>query len=136
MDKEYKILEHPSDVRVQAFGKTKEELFLNAMKGMNEVLKPKILDKKSENRKIKVKSVDLNALLVDFLSEVLYRIQTNKEVYNEVRFTKFSDTELEGELIGNKVESFGEDIKAVTYHGLKIIQGKKGLYKATVLFDV
>jgi len=135
MDKEYKILDHPSDVRVQAFGKTKEELFLNAMKGMSAVLRPKIKNQKSKI-KIKVKSVDLNALLVDFLSEVLYLIQTNKEVYNNVKFTKFSDQKLEAELFGNRVESFNEDIKAVTYHGLKIIQGKKGLYKATVLFDV
>jgi len=135
MDKEYKILDHPSDVRVQAFGKTKEELFLHATEGMNEVLKLKILDKKSDKREIKVKSVDLNALLVDFLSEVLYRVQTNKEVYNEVKFTKFSDIELGGELFGNKVESFGEDIKAVTYHDLKIEQ-KNGLYEATVLFDI
>ena len=82
----YKILPHPSDVRVQAFGKTKEELFLNAMKGMNAVLKPKILDNKSEKRKIKIKSVDLNALLVDFLSEVLYLIQANKEIYSNIKF--------------------------------------------------
>lgn len=135
MDKDYKILDHPSDVRVQAFGKTKEELFLHSLEGMNEILKLKILDKKSENREIKVKSVDANALLVDFLSEVLYRIQTNKEVYNEIKFTKFSDTELEAELIGNKVESFGEDIKAVTYHNLKIEQ-KNGLFETIILFDI
>jgi len=135
MDKEYKILDHPSDVRIQAFGKTKEELFLHAMKGMNEILKPKILDKKSGKREIKVKSVDSNALLVDFLSEVLYQIQTNKEVYNNVKFTKFSDTEFESELTGNKIESFGEDIKAVTYHDLKI-EKREGLYRAQILFDI
>jgi len=136
MDKGYKILEHPADVRVQAFGKTKEELFLNAMKGMTEVLQPKIQIPKSKcQRKIKVKSVDLNALLVDFLSEVLYLIQTNKEIYNDIKFIKFTDTELESELSGNKVESFGEDIKAVTYHDLKIEQ-KNGLFEATVLFDI
>ena len=131
----YKILEHIADVKVRAFGKTKEELFLNAMRGMVEILKPKILKEKSETRKIKIESVDINALLVDFLSEVLYLIQTNKEVYNNVKFTKFSDTELEGELTSNKIESFGEDIKAVTYHGLKI-EKKNNLYEATVLFDI
>lgn len=98
MDKGYKILGHPSDVRVQAFGKTCEELFLNAMKGMNAVLKPQIKSPRSKvKNKIKVKSVDLNALLVDFLSEVLYQIQAKKEIYNNIKFTKFSDTELEAE---------------------------------------
>lgn len=133
---DYKILEHPADVRVQAFGNTKEELFLDAMLGMNAILKPQIKSQKLKvKNKIKIKSVDFNALLVDFLSEVLYLIQTNKEIYTDVKFNKFSDKELEGELFGNKVSEFGEDIKAVTYHRLKIEQ-KNGLFEATVLFDI
>ena len=143
MENKYKILPHVADVKVQAFGRTKEELFLNAMKGMNAVLQPQIKSPKPASpagrskvkNKIEVKSVDLNALLVDFLSEVLYLIQTNKEVYDEVKFNKFSDTELDGELSGVKVESFGEDIKAVTYHGLKI-EKKNNYYQATILFDI
>lgn len=136
MDKDFEILPHPSDVRVRAFGKTKEELFLNAMRGMNAVLKPQIKSQKSKiKNKISVKSLDLNSLLVDFLSEVLYLIQTNKEIYNNIKFTHFEDNKLEGELIGNKIESFGEDIKAVTYHGLKI-ERKNNLYEATILFDI
>jgi len=133
-NKSYEILDHPSDVRVGAFGDTKEELFSNAMKGMNEVLKSVSL-KKTANQRIIVNSFDLNALLVDFLSEVLYLIQANKEIYTDVKFSKFSDKELEGELIGNKVESFGEDIKAVTYHDLKI-EKKDGLFEATILLDI
>lgn len=134
-NKNYKILEHPADVKVQAFGKTKEELFLNAMLGMTEVLKANRLSQIA-NRKISVKSIDLNALLVDFLSEVLYLSQVNKEIYDDVKFSKLTDKELEGELSGNKIESFGEDIKAVTYHGLKIEKDKQGLWEGTVLFDI
>lgn len=133
----YQILAHPADVKVQALGKTKEELFLNAIRGMGAVLRPKIKDKKEKiKNKLKVSSIDLNSLLVDFLSEVLYLSQVNKEVYSNIKFDKFEDKELEGELIGNKIESFGEDIKAVTYHGLEIKKNKKGLYEATVLFDI
>jgi len=136
-NKNYKILEHPADIRVQAFGKIKEELFANAMLGMGAVLKSKVQSPKSKvTRRIKIKSLDLNALLVDFLSEVLYLSQVNKEVYNDVKFNKFSDKELKGELTGSKVESFGEDIKAVTYHGLEIEKNKQGLWQATVLFDI
>ena len=133
---QYKILDHPSDVRVQAFGDTKEELFLSAMEGMNEILKSKIKNQKSKiTRRIVVNSYDLNALLVDFLSEVLYLSQVNKEIYTDVKFNKFSDKELAGDLFGKKIKSFGEDIKAVTYHNLKIIN-KNGLFEATVLFDI
>jgi len=132
----YKILEHPADIKVQAFGKTKEELFVNAMLGMIAILRPQIRNLNIKTRNIKVKSVDLNALLVDFLSEVLYLIQINKEVYNNVKFVKFSDKELEAKLSGNKVRSFGEDIKAVTYHELEIKKNKQDLWEGTILFDI
>jgi len=48
----------------------------------------------------------------------------------------FSGNKIEAELIGQKVERFGEDIKAVTYHGLDIYQKAGGTWEATVLFDI
>ncbi|MBZ9572660.1 archease [Patescibacteria group bacterium] len=133
----FKILEHRADLKLQIFGKTKEELFKNAVLSMAEVMKAETQKpEKKAKREIKIKSTDLPALLVDFLSEILYLTQVNKEVYNNVKFKKFSDTELEGELTGQKVERFGEDIKAVTYHSLDIHQKEDGTWEATVLFDI
>lgn len=136
MDKSYKILEHPADVKIQAFGKIKEELFLNALKGMAEILQPEIKDRNQilKNR-IEINSIDLDNLLVDFLNEVLYLSQVNKRAYNNIKFFKFSENGLNGELDGYQVESFGEDIKGVTYHGLKI-EKKNNQYQATILFDI
>ena len=141
--KQYEILEHPADLKIRALGKTKEELFLNMMKGMTDGLRPETKSQASEIKNIKIMSPDLGALLVDFLSEILYLIQINKEIYHNINFKKLSDpstssgqAELEGELIGQKVERFGEDIKAVTYHGLDIHREKNGSWEATVLFDI
>jgi len=153
--KKFEILEHKADLKIRAFGKTKEEAFLNMLKGMSSALRAKIKNQKSKTelpseeakvkrrtkssstvKNIKIKSLDLGALLVDFLSEVLYQTQVNKEIYNKIEFKKFSDTELEAEIFGPKVERFGEDIKAVTYHNLDIHQKKDGTWEATVLFDI
>jgi len=133
----YEILEHKADLKIRAFGKAKEELFLNMMLGMIESLKPEAIKTEGEiKRTIRIKSLDLPALLVDFLSEVLYLIQINKEIYNNTEFTKFTDNELEGKLIGQKVERFDEDIKAVTHHSLDVSQKKDETWEATVLFDI
>jgi len=134
--KKYEILEHKADLKIRAFGKTKEELFLNMLEGMAESQKPEIKSKKRIKREIKIKSTDLLTLLVDFLGEALYLSQVNNEAYFEVEFKKFSETKLEGKLIGQQVERFGEDIKAVTYHGLEVKQNETGLWQATVLFDI
>jgi len=139
----YEILEHPADLKIKAFGKTKEELFLNMLKGMTDSLKPE-LNNVVTKRIIKISSLDLGALLIDFLSEVLYLIQTNKEIYTNINFKKLTDpstssgqvAELDAELTGQKVERFGEDIKAVTYHDLDIHQKENETWEATILFDI
>lgn len=89
----------------------------------------------NKNR-IKIESLNLSVLLADFLSEVLYLTQVNKEVYNDIKFSKFTDTKIKGKLKGKEVEEFGEDIKAVTYHNLDVHQRKDGKWEATVLFDI
>ncbi|MFH1401384.1 MAG: archease [Parcubacteria group bacterium] len=119
----YEILEHPADLKIRAFGKTKEEVFLNIMRGMTENLRP-AAERHGEiiNQKFKVESPDLSALLVDFLSQILYFIQTQKIAYNNIKFDKFSDTEIEGEVEGKKVRGLGEDIKAVTHYDVLFVQ--------------
>ena len=132
----YEILEHKADLKIRAFGRKKEEVFLNALLGMESALRAKIKNPKLKiKNKIKIKSLDLSALLVDFLSEALYLIQVNKEIYKEIKFKKFTDTELKAELLGQKAERFGKDIKAVTYHGLDI-KKVNNLWEAVVLFDI
>jgi len=135
--KRYEILEHKADLKIKVRGSSKEELFLNALLGMEEGLRPETKETKEEiKREIKIKSIDLPALLVDFLNEALYLIQVHKEIYNSINFRKLTDSELAGELIGQKVERFGEDIKAVTYHDLDIYQKEDGTWEAVVLFDI
>jgi len=134
--KKYEILEHKADLKIRAFGGTKEELFSNILFGMAESQRPKIKIKEKTRREIKIKSLDLSTLLVDFLSEALYLSQVNKEVYFDAKFKKFSDREIEGELFGQKIERFDEDIKAVTYHNLDVHQEKNGTWEAIVLFDI
>lgn len=134
--KKFEFLPHLADLKIRAFGATKEELFLNMLLGMTESQKPEIKEKQRTKREIKIQSLDLPALLVDFLSEVLYLSQVNKEIYNNVKFTKLEDRELKAEIFGQKIERFGEDIKAVTYHNLDVHQKEDNTWEATVLFDI
>lgn len=135
MNKKFEILSHLADVKIQIFGKNEKELFLNALLVMAEIQKGEIFGEKKK-RQITVQSVDLNGLLVDFLNEVLYLSQVNKEIYSDIEFEKLSDKELKGTLFGQKVKSFGEDIKAVTYHDLKIEQKEDKSWTAVVIFDI
>ncbi len=133
--KEYEILEHTTDLKIRAFGKTKEELFSNLLKGIFLAARPEIKDKIEKIKKVKIRSIDEQGLLVDFLSEALTLSDINNEAYFEARFKKLTETELEAEILGQPIKKFGLEIKAVTYHGLEI-KKVKGLWEATVLFDI
>jgi len=134
MKKFFEILPHKADLKLKVFGSSKKELFLNAMKAMFEAagIKP---DGKIVKRKIKIQSPDILQLLVDFLSEVLYLSETENEVYSDIKFEKFLDNTLEGELFGRKIKKKELIIKGVTYHDLEIKE-KEGGYVATILFDI
>ncbi len=137
MAEKYEILEHKADLKIRAFGKNKKELFLNMLLAMSDNMKPAAKRPKERvKRKVVINSLDSPALLVDFLSEVLYLCQANKEIYRIARVKQLTDTQIEAEIEGQKVERFGEDIKAVTYHGLEIKQKENGIWEAIVLFDI
>jgi SHS2 domain-containing protein len=133
----FQILPHTADLKIRAFGKTKEELFENAMVGMFESAKyQKNLKSQISKVKVKLKSIDFPSLLVDFLSEVLYLVETKKLVFKKIEFKKFSENEIEANLIGKSLKRMGVHIKGVTYHDLEIHQGKDGIWQATILFDI
>lgn len=134
MKKFFEILPHKADLKIKVFGSSKRELFLNAMRAMFEAAGIKS-EGKVVKRKIKIQSPDILQLLVDFLSEILYLSETENEAYFNIKFKKFSDNTLEGELFGKKIKEQGLIIKGVTYHDLEIKE-KKGDYVAIILFDV
>lgn len=133
--KNFEILEHTADLKIRAYGKDLPELFANMARGMFESIGPKIKEGPKAERKIKVESGNVETLLVDFLNELLFQSDTNNEAYFTAKFDKLTETELEGEIIGQKIEGFKEEIKAVTYHGLEV-RKINNLWRAIVIFDV
>jgi SHS2 domain-containing protein len=85
---------------------------------------------------IEVQSLDFNALLVDFLSEVLAKTDISHTVFNKLKIKKLTDNFLQTEIEGQKIDYFGQEIKAATHHGLEIKQDKSGNYGVTILFDI
>jgi len=135
--KKYQILEHKADLKIKVFGKTKEELFENAMVGMLKAAKYESTKQLTTKQlTTKIKSMDLPSLLVDFLSEVLYLVETKKIVFEKVEFKKFKENEIEAILIGKPLKRMGVHIKGVTYHDLDIHQEKDKTWQATILFDI
>jgi SHS2 domain-containing protein len=136
MKNKFKILPHTADVRMLVFGDSFQELFFNALLGMEKILGPIKTNKETDWREFKVESLDTTALLIDFLSEILYLTQTHKEIYNQLEIKKLTETSIEGRVKGIKIEGFSEDIKGVTYHEAYVQQKSDGKWEALVIFDL
>lgn len=138
----FRILSHRADVWIEARGKTIEELFKNAVLGLAKIQKinfeAAMKNPKPLKTKIKLTSVDNNALIVDFLSEILAQSQINRAIY-KVKNLKLKElageSRVEAEILGYPIDHFDEDVKAVTHHDAKIEKTKSG-YKIKILLDI
>jgi SHS2 domain-containing protein len=132
----YDLLEHPADVKLCARGRTLEELFANAAAGMMAYLfGAEIANARGElSERIEVNAPDREALLVDFLSELLYRATSQYRAYVGVCVHEISDRKI---VVTAAVVSARarDDIKAVTHHQLAIRE-RSGGWEATVVFDI
>ena len=141
--KQYEYLDHTADIKFLAYGKTLEEVFENAALAMFNVIIDTSKVSGETAREIFLKSPDMESLLVDWLSELLYLFEVD-----EIVFRKFQVKEIRGEgsefsiasrASGQEFNSenlpFETEIKAVTYNQLKIEKIADG-WKAQVVVDV
>lgn len=133
----FKIIEHTADVRLLIQGHTEEELFQNAVAGVMHVVKRDVPKKPPVDfEKVQAEGGDVYTLLINFLNEVLAQTQIKKKIYGRVKFLRFSVTGLEAQVFGALVESFDEDVKAVTYHGGDIKRNARGILQTEIVLDI
>lgn len=148
MQKDFEIIPHTADLKIRVYGKTREELFANALTGMFQAVRPIAPECRYDNhdrlvclklpisRDIGVNSGDINSLLVDFLSYALYLSDVHNEAYLQVAIDSLSDHCIIAQVKGIAIKGFEEsEIKAVTYHDLHIVQ-KNGLWQTEIVFDI
>jgi SHS2 domain-containing protein len=141
--KQYEYLEHTADIKFRAYGRTLEEVFENSALAMFNVIIN--TEKVSGNtpKEIYLRSPDLESLLVDWLSELLYVFEVDEIVFREFRVEKISEEDGEysitakalGEEFYPESHPFETEIKAVTYNQLEIRKTDEG-WKAQIVVDI
>jgi len=151
-------IEHTADVGIKVYGDDLQSLFTYAARGMFSILyegletllqQTATIDvNKEECRKIEVVGRDLEVLLISWLNELLYYYSVEKILFyrfNILHLTTSPTENKEGlslsaEAHGIKLSLLGIkphiEIKAATYHKLKIIHTEEGTYCAEIFFDV
>ena len=136
----YEFFDHTADIGVHVYGATLAELFGNAAAAMYEALGKFELGARGEPRFLKLRADSPEDLLHDWLAELLYDLEAHHTLYDKIELTEVNQTHLAARLDGGKIDfarsQTNEEIKAVTYHQLRVEQMPDGVWRATVIFDV
>jgi SHS2 domain-containing protein len=138
----YKLLNHTADIRVEVWGKTRKELFGNAVAAMFDVMVDCPNEEKTkplEEKTVKINGNDLEDTLINFLREALYLFNGKGWLIKSCEPLELTGrsivARLQGEPYNRQKNPLKTEIKAVTYHGLIINKSKK-FWQAKVVFDV
>jgi SHS2 domain-containing protein len=139
----YEFFDHTGDVGVLLVGRTVDELFASSPAAFTDTITVLAAIEPRRPEELHVDAPELDLLLVDFLSELLYRFDTRgwltRDAQVDVR-ARDGGWELEGTLLGERHDPERHPlkvlIKAVTYHGLQIVKGEGGEWTAKLVFDI
>lgn len=134
----WELLEHTADVGLRIWAPTLDELFAEGGRGLVGVM-GRAGPGARKRMEIEVASPDLEALLVDWLSELLYVFEV-KGIVPDVFDVHVSvgPWRVAGWVAGPDAGAFEQDgpaVKAVTYH-LLCVEGGDGGYEARVYLDI
>lgn len=91
-------------------------------------------------REIELESSDLEALFHDWLSELNFLHQQEHEIYFRFDVQIEAETKLKAKAHGRKIDEDSDsvelEIKAVTWHRLKVEKPEGGGWEAFVIFDI
>ncbi len=134
---DYEFIEHTADIGIKAYGKNLSEAFKNAAVGMFDIITNKSKINNIGEYEIQLDAPDLEQLLVDWLSELLFLNGAKNLVFSEF-ILNISGNSLSAKIFGEEFDDSkhkkGTEIKAVTYHMLEVHNTKPVFVK--VLFDI
>jgi SHS2 domain-containing protein len=125
---------HTADRALRIRGGSWPELFTNAAAGLNSLMVP-AAPAPTLRREIALEALDLESLLVAWLSELAFLAETEALVFSRFDFRRLTRERLAAVAHGGRAEHIDRHVKAVTFHGLSI-EPEAGGWATTVVFDV
>jgi SHS2 domain-containing protein len=139
----FTLVDHTADVRLKVTGTDQEELFRQALAGMTALLagsggvpQTALRGGKTEDVAFRISAPDMESLLIDFLNEALFVMQSRRAFVREVRFSLLQPQAAAGTFTLAPADGFEKDIKAATYHDIHIRRRRDGSLQTVIVFDI
>jgi len=139
MKNAFDIIDHAADMGITAYGKDIKQLFSNAALALFSLITDVRSIKEQLQHGVEINSENKDDLLVEWLNELIYLFDANHLLFNHFEIESLSNNKLKATCYGEKFNPARHrikiDVKAATYHMLKIVQDSEG-YSAQVIFDI
>src|SRR5262245_17948684 len=137
----FEVFEHTADVGLRVEASSLEELFVQAARGAFALVveNPNAIQSRRAVA-IELEAEDIEGLFVDWLRELIYRFETDHLLLCEFD-VRLSDgnrrlhAACRGECADWSRHLPDNELKAVTYHGLRVAETPDG-WEAEVIFDI
>ncbi len=135
----YEVFEHTADVGLRMRADSYEALLADAARGLFSLIVANLnAVRPLQSREIHVAGGDLEYLLFDWLNDLLFIYETDRLIFCEFE-VQLSTDGLSGIARGEPVDSaqheLDHEVKAITYHGLKVARTDDG-WLAEVIVDI
>jgi SHS2 domain-containing protein len=135
----YQELNHTADIGIRLQAETRTALFERAALAMFDIILSSFEPcAETETVDIDVNAASSDLLLREWLAELLYMHMTKMLFVTSADITGLSDTQLVAKVrtipMTDRMIADATEIKAVTYHGLSLLEAETG-YEAQIIFD-
>ena len=135
----FEILEHTADIGLKVYGRTLPELFVHSALGLVAIAVDVQNVTPGEGLPLSARGADLEELLVNWLSEVLYFMDAEGWVFSDFRVLDWKADAIGAEGWGQRLSpaqrSRAVAVKAITYHQISVRKTAEGC-EAVVYFDI
>ena len=125
---------HTADWAIRVWADDLNCLFEQAASGMYSLMEIKLVNEPVITESMRLESLDLESLLVKFLSELLYQMEEKRMAYENLS-VQINGYQLIAQLEGRQISFQNKEIKAVTFHNLSIVHTEEN-YEVAIVFDV
>lgn len=126
----YKILEHPADMGIEAYGKNLKEAYEQSGIALMSIILETSNIETTEIKLVEIYASDYEQLLVKWLAEILYLYDGEDFVAGKFEINtltkEYLNATVGGEKFNNAKHPTKMDVKAITYHQILVRENDEG----------
>jgi len=137
--KPFAVVAHTADIAVDVFGRDLAELLVHAAQALYAVTFAHLSVTADQQRVLTVNSVDGDALVIDWLNELIYQLEVEHLVFTEFDILQLTGGHAAINCRGGRPDLSpgyrAREVKAATYHMMQLRRTPTGC-TSRIVFDV